>query len=168
MSPSIFKPDPNDNLTLSAFSFPLGSGSLTHRGIATGDPQIVWCCQNTSTYITIDMAAIVRSEPGFDITQALRLSIKDVEARITQVGNSRLGGGQWALAVSEVNKISALDTGGEQFPDTRKHLTWPVLRDSLKALSDLIADRKIARYVHGLEFKIHSAFYGEVGKGDIG
>lgn len=154
-------------MTLSAFNFPLGITGLRHRGLATGDAQIVWCWRNSSTYITIDTHAIVGARPGFNITQTLQLSIKDVERRITEVGNSRLGGGQWALAVSEVNKISALDTGGSQYTDIHRHLTWPVLRDALKAVSDFIADRKIERYVYGLEFKINSAFR-EVGNGNIG
>ncbi|KAL8636195.1 MAG: hypothetical protein Q9228_006383 [Teloschistes exilis] len=154
-------------MTLSTFNFPLGIGSLRHRGLATGDAQIVWCWRNSSTYITIDTDTTIGARAGFDITQALQLSIKDVEGRVTQVGNSRLGGGQWALAVNEVNKISAVDTGGSQYTDIHRHLTWPVLRDGLKAVNDFIADRKVARYVYGLEFKIHSAVW-EVGKGNIG
>lgn len=154
-------------MTLSAFSFPL-SGGLDRRGLATGDQQIVWCCANSTTYITVNTSTQIASSPGFDITKTLHDAIQDVEARITRVGNAMVRGGQWGFALDEVNVVSAKDTGDTGSKFGFRHLTWPVLRDGLKAVSDLIADRDLAKIVRGLQFGINSAFFGEVGMGYIG
>ncbi|KAL8686987.1 MAG: hypothetical protein Q9224_005283, partial [Gallowayella concinna] len=159
--------NPKDNFTLSAFDFPL-SGGLHHRGLATGDREIVWCCENTTSYITIRTPMQVWSDPGFDAVETLHLAINDVEAQVFKNGIARLPGGQWEFGLDPINSISALDTGPPQFGLPIKHLTWPALRDALKALNDFITDRKLAHHVRGLQFGINSAHLGQVGKGAFG
>ncbi|KAL8798944.1 MAG: hypothetical protein Q9182_006266 [Xanthomendoza sp. 2 TL-2023] len=85
--------DPNDNFTLSAFNFPL-SGGLRRRGLATGDEEIVWCCENSTSYITIRTPMQVWSDPSFDAVKTLHLAIKNVEAQVFKYGIARLPGGQ--------------------------------------------------------------------------
>ncbi|KAL8733037.1 MAG: hypothetical protein Q9181_003743 [Wetmoreana brouardii] len=164
---SIFKPDPQMNITLSALNI-LRGGRFHHRGLATGDPVIVWCLKNSSTYVSINTSTEIAPSPGFNITETLRYGIKDVEARITQVGNAVVWGGQWGLAFSETNSISVKDTGDPDSKNKFKHLTWPILRDGLKALSDFITLMNLAHNARGLQFGINSAFFGQVGMGYIG
>ncbi|KAL8679075.1 MAG: hypothetical protein Q9186_004615 [Xanthomendoza sp. 1 TL-2023] len=110
----------------------------------------------------------VWSDPGFDAVETLHLAIKDVEAQVFKNGIARLPGGQWEFGLDPINSISALDTGPPQFGLPIKHLTWPTLRDALKALNDFIKDRKLAHHVRGLQFGINSAHLGQVGKGAFG
>ncbi|KAL8813433.1 MAG: hypothetical protein Q9200_000284 [Gallowayella weberi] len=148
--------NPNDNLTLSAFHPPL-SGGLYRRGLATGDREIIWCCENSTSYISIGTPMQVWSDPGFDAVETLRLAIENVEAQVFQKGIARLPGGQWEFELDPNNHISALDIGPAYMGLPLKHLTWPVLRDGLKALSDFIKERKLNHQVRGLQFGIHSA-----------
>ncbi|KAL8790636.1 MAG: hypothetical protein Q9213_000484 [Squamulea squamosa] len=163
---SLYKIDPDSSLTLSAFSFPLGA-RLYRRGLATGDGHVVWCCENSTTYITIAVPMQIWSDPGLDATNTLSWAIKDVEAKTFRYGLQRLGGGYWDFALDHANDISALDVGPSQNGLTIKHLTWPVLRDGLKALKDFIAEQNLTHSVRGLQFGIHSAHLGQVGKGQI-
>ncbi|KAL8716188.1 MAG: hypothetical protein Q9220_000093 [cf. Caloplaca sp. 1 TL-2023] len=97
----------------------------------------------------------VAHDTGFDALQILYYAIKDVEARIVEAGNSRLGGGQWSFAFNHGYTASALDTGGSQFLQVFRHLTWPVLRDGLKALNDFVNVTNLTHDVKGLHFGIN-------------
>ncbi|KAL8821750.1 MAG: hypothetical protein Q9223_000274 [Gallowayella weberi] len=163
---SLYRVNPNDNLTLSAFHPPL-SGGLYRRGLATGDREIIWCCENSTSYISIGTPMQVWSDPGFDAVETLRLAIENVEAQVFQKGIARLPGGQWEFELDPNNHISALDIGPAYMGLPLKHLTWPVLRDGLKALSDFIKERKLNHQVRGLQFGIHSAHLQQVGKGAV-
>ncbi|KAL8773455.1 MAG: hypothetical protein Q9209_001558 [Squamulea sp. 1 TL-2023] len=162
----LYKIDPNIDLTLSIFNFPQRA-RVYRRGLATGDDHVVWCCENSTTYITIAVPIQVWSDPGLDALNTLSWAIKDVEAKTFRYGLQRLGGGYWAFALDQVNDISALDVGPSQNGLTIKHLNWPVLRDGLKALKDFIADQNLTQSVRGLQFGIHSAHLGQVGKGQF-
>ncbi|KAL8860767.1 MAG: hypothetical protein Q9178_002797 [Gyalolechia marmorata] len=163
---SLFKIDRDQNLTLSAFSFQL-RGGLYRRGLATGDPSVIWCRENSTTYITIGVPMQVWSDPGLDALKTLNRAIEVVEARVVQYGLQRLPGGYWGNALDRINEISVQDTGPPQIGLTIRHLNWPVLRDGLKALHDFIADRNLTHSVRGLQFDINSGYQGQVGVGSF-
>lgn len=162
---SFFRVDPDSNLTLSTLDLPL-RGILNRRGLATGYPEIVWCCQNSTTYITINTKAQVATDLSFNATEILQFAIKDVEDIIIQTGNAMVGG-QWGLSLNKKNSISVDDSGDRDSEVTARHLTWPVLRNGLKALNDFVQSRNLTHSVRGLVFGIHSAFIGQVGEASI-
>ncbi|KAI4122432.1 MAG: hypothetical protein LQ338_005823 [Usnochroma carphineum] len=160
----IFKPSSDDTLTLSALDFPTLSG-LFRRGLATGDQEIVWCWQNSTTYITINTTVQVVLNPAFDALEILNYGIKDIEVRLSHSGNAIPPHSQWYLELNQSNTILAIDTGDPNSRALSGHLTWSVLRDGLKALRDLVTIKNLAHELQGLQFGINSGFFGRVGEG---
>ena len=163
---SFFKANPSDSLSLSALDL-VSSGTLDNRGLATSDREIVWCCQNSTTYITINLTAQIVTDPSFDAKKILQYAVEDVQELIVQYGNAIIWGGQWGLQLGQRSNISADDTGDQHSEAVERHLNWAVLRDGLKALNDFVISKNLTHNLRGLEFGINSAFVGRVGQASI-
>ncbi|KAL8826859.1 MAG: hypothetical protein Q9170_007242 [Blastenia crenularia] len=166
---SNFAVEPGANLTLSAFDFPF-HGSRNRRGLATGARQVVWCCQNTTTYVTINTTLSVTTDSSFDLLELLKSAIKQAEDGMIRNGNTIVRGGTWTFGLLDKPAIiTAVDMGDPNSDATFRHLTWPVMRDGMKALNDFVttrdlATKNLAHTLRGWEVGINSAFLGQVGQ----
>ncbi|KAL8998784.1 MAG: hypothetical protein Q9169_002234 [Polycauliona sp. 2 TL-2023] len=153
---SLFQIGSEDNLTFSAFRFPPKSERYRLE-ISSDDQPIVWCCENSTTFITIDTPIQIRSNPAFDALTTLDRAIREVEVHVVGDGLQRLRGGYWGFALDQVNEISMLEVEHPSIDLAYKYLSWPVLRNGLMALRDFIANQNLTHAVQGLQFGIYNA-----------
>ena len=108
-------------------------------------------------------------------------AIDRVKQQVAQLGNARFESAAWGISSSRHNTIAVRANTPQSFKGLNdeysdeenldvqmKMLTWPVVRDSLLALSNFIAITNSSLRVRDLRFGINHGFRGEVGQGRIG